>query len=292
MSFQNMELQLTDLPNPTTGSRRLFPEASSNPFVYSYLVDVDVSINAQDYTASGVRFQFQQEPSVTRLFPTTGRDTGHTPLFIVGANFVNTSSLTCRIGNAMVPAVFLNPQLLLCMTPQQGVLEPQHGTWQTGRLRSPEYPSADINRLRLDAPGNLYVEVANNGFDFTHNRTVFTQLPPCPSGSYCPVRENMALYPCPRGTFCPGLGNTNFTLCPRGTYQPLTGQSDCHRCPIGYMCPEEGLPVPRICPAGFVCGVTGTELALQPCPEGHFCLEGTATASTTCGNPRATSSKL
>ena len=49
------------------------------------------------------------------------------------------------------------------------------------------------------------------------------------------------------------------------------------------MCPEEGLPIPRICPSGFVCDTSGTVEADQPCPEGHFCLEGTATTATFCG---------
>src|SRR5690606_9807029 len=49
--------------------------------------------------------------------------------------------------------------------------------------------------------------------------------------------------------------------------------------------PEAGMPVPRICPAGYVCEVTGIEVADQPCPEGHYCLEGTATTATTCGHP-------
>merc|ERR1711871_236451 len=52
---------------------------------------------------------------------------------------------------------------------------------------------------------------------------------------------------------------------------------------------DTGLFSPRVCPAGFVCEVTGTEFADQPCPEGHFCLEGTATTATTCGNPKPSS---
>jgi hypothetical protein len=43
--------------------------------------------------------------------------------------------------------------------------------------------------------------------------------------------------------------------------------------------------VPRICPPGFVCEVTGSLIADNPCPAGHFCLEGTATSATTCGHP-------
>lgn len=89
-----------------------------------------------------------------------------------------------------------------------------------------------------------------------------------------------------QGAYCPGDTNTNFTLCPRGTYQPLEGRSACLRCPVGFHCPDVGMPVPRVCPAGRVCDVTGMSLADQPCPEGHFCLEGTATTATTCGHPR------
>lgn len=45
------------------------------------------------------------------------------------------------------------------------------------------------------------------------------------------------------------------------------------------------MQVPRICPPGFVCEVTGSQIADNPCPIGHFCLEGTATSATTCGHP-------
>lgn len=45
------------------------------------------------------------------------------------------------------------------------------------------------------------------------------------------------------------------------------------------------MQVPRVCPAGYVCEFTGTTLADNPCPEGHFCLEGTATSATSCGHP-------
>ena len=47
--------------------------------------------------------------------------------------------------------------------------------------------------------------------------------------------------------------------------------------------------VPRLCPAGFVCEVTGVTIVDSALPEGHFCLEGTATTATTCGRPRPSS---
>ena len=92
------------------------------------------------------------------------------------------------------------------------------------------------------------------------------------------------------GTYCFGEFNKNFTLCPKGTYNPNPMASTCYRCPIGFFCPEEGLHVPRICPGGFVCEFTGIALTDNPCPEGHYCLEGTATSATTCGNPNPSSS--
>jgi hypothetical protein len=76
-----------------------------------------------------------------------------------------------------------------------------------------------------------------------------------------------------------------YTLCPAGTYNPVSGQAACFRCPVGFICPEEGMQVPRICPPGFVCEVTGSQIADNPCPVGHFCLEGTATSATSCGHP-------
>ena len=89
--------------------------------------------------------------------------------------------------------------------------------------------------------------------------------------------------PCPVGSYCNNdVKGNNFTLCPRGTYQSSSAQTDCVPCPIGYFCPDEGLPVPRLCPAGYVCDVSGIGVIQQPCPEGHFCLEGTATTGTYC----------
>ena len=107
---------------------------------------------------------------------------------------------------------------------------------------------------------------------------------------FCPFVANSTNRTFFQGAFCPGDSNKNFTLCPLGTYQPNRGRSACLRCPVGFHCPDEGMPVPRVCPAGKVCDVTGIARADQPCPEGHFCLEGTATTATTCGHPRCVQS--
>jgi hypothetical protein len=293
LKWERLVDHVTTYPHPIMGSRRLFPSAAVFPFFLSRLVAVDVSDNAQEYTQSGLRFLYQADARVEAVFPRSGRDTGTIPLFIYGRNYVNSTALKCRIGVSTSPAVFISTKLVMCFTPQRSPNFMMHGTMRHGRLYdAANFEIGDAARTFDAEPGIVFVEVSNNGVDFTNDRKTYEHLAPCPPGSFCPPFEDSTDILCPRGTFCSGAGNTNFTMCPRGTYQPLAGQTTCQRCPIGFMCPEEGMHVPRICPAGFVCDVPGTERAEQPCPEGHFCLEGTATTATTCGNPKYPSSRL
>eukprot|EP00750_Incisomonas_marina_P013799 INCI17542.1.p1 GENE.INCI17542.1~~INCI17542.1.p1 ORF type:complete len:3776 (-),score=497.18 INCI17542.1:2420-13582(-) len=272
-------------PNPFTKSRKLYPTAHPYPFYWSKNVPVETSNNAQDFTNSGIHFLFQQDAEVTDVYPKNGRDTATTPLFVQGKGFVNSTQLTCRIGHSIVRAVFVTSELVLCFAPPQSTSEPIQGSHRRRGLRRQSFMHADQVSTYGETPSQVFVEVSNNLFDWTADWQQFEYLEPCKPGYYCP--NHRAVFECPRGTFCPGTQNYNFTLCPRGTYQPHAGQANCLRCPIGYQCPYAGMPVPQICPAGFVCEVTGVEIADQPCPEGHYCHEGTATTATTCGNPEA-----
>jgi hypothetical protein len=272
-------------PNPFTLSRKLFPTAHAYPFYWSKNVPVETSNNAQDFTNSGIHFLFQQDAEVTNVYPKNGRDTATTPLFVQGSGFVNSTQLTCRIGHNIVRAVFITSELVLCFAPPQSTSEPEQGSHRRRGLRRQSFMHADGVSTYGETPSQVFVEISNNLLDWSVDWQQFEYLEPCQPGYYCP--NHRAVFECPRGTFCPGTQNYNFTLCPRGTYQPHAGQANCLRCPIGYQCPYEGMPVPQICPAGFVCEVTGVEIADQPCPEGHYCHEGTATTATTCGNPEA-----
>ncbi|GMH75263.1 hypothetical protein TL16_g06701 [Triparma laevis f. inornata] len=279
--------QYNRYPDPAHGSRRLFPTAHHYPLYNSRLVAVEVTNNAQDYSDSGITFLYQDDTLVTNLSG-SGPYNGGTPLFVSGKNFVNSTSLVCRIGHSVVDAVFITRDGLLCFTPPQPFFESEHGYSSHGNIRDDaNFPHAVDYKIRPDGspPNEVYVEVSNNGEDFTTNRKVFKYEENVKKGTYNPGDDNLSQLECPRGAFCPDTGAKNFTMCPRGTYQPLKNQDSCLRCPIGYMCPEQGLHVPRICPSGFVCDVTGIEIAEQPCPEGHFCLQGTATTATTCGHP-------
>jgi len=282
--------------DPIHGSRKLFPEAHYYPLYSSKLVGVEVSNNDQDYSDAGITFLYQQDVVVESVMHNRGPASGGSPIFVTGENFVNSTMLSCRIGHSVVRATYLTSGALLCFTPPKSTVgDGFGGNLNLGEviLRNKNFPHSNSYRSRPSYspnPNNLgevYVEVSNNGVDFSFDRKLFTYSEIVGAGKYLPMGEvdDSSLLNCPRGSFCHGSSNGNFTLCPRGTYQPMKGQSDCLRCPIGYMCPESGLPVPRICPAGFVCDVTGIERAEQLCPEGHYCLEGTATSATTCGHP-------
>ncbi|GMF36546.1 unnamed protein product [Phytophthora fragariaefolia] len=257
--------------DPNVGSVYLFPDAHYYPHYFTRLVSVEVSNNQQDFSLSGVNFLYYEDETVEAIAPTQAFDSAE-PLmiFAYGSNFINTTSLSCRLGLQVFSATFVTSKLLLCE-----VLHPM--LYDDARRDSDKFHD-------LAQPRHTLFEVSNNGKDFTNSHIVFEFLGSCPTGFFCPkqLQGSNGKIPCPRGTYCPGVGNTAFTLCPRGTYQPKTAQLACLRCPIGYHCPHTGMHVPRLCPAGFVCDVTGIEEAEQPCPEGHFCLEGTATTATTC----------
>ncbi|RYY34397.1 hypothetical protein EON62_03345, partial [archaeon] len=290
LRYQNMITHVTRDAHPIHGSRRLFPTAHTYPYVYSRLVAVDLSNNAQEFTDSGVRYLVQGDARVTDVFPRQVRSDARAPLFVLGAGFINTTSLRCRVGTAFVPASYVTSEFVICYAPQRMRTPPAGGTYFHGSLYNASgMDVGDAARVQDDAVGRVYVEVSNNGVDFTVDKKTVEYTGPCAQGRYCPGFESTADFECPRGAYCPGVGNRNFTMCPPGTYQPLTAQATCFRCPVGFICPQYGMYVPRVCPAGYVCAVTGSVAAEQPCPAGHWCLEGTATTATTCGNPLAPS---
>ena len=124
------------------------------------------------------------------------------------------------------------------------------------------------------------------------------EIVPCAGGSSCSQGEESL---CPEGRFCPQGGSLAPIGCPLGSYQGAEGATRCQACPAGSLCPSLGMPEPRACPPGFLCGeeAAGTLSQLEPCPAGYFCAlgrlpepcpdgswcpEGTATALPAAGN--------
>ena len=212
----------------------------------SGVVPFTISPNRGQFFSEGLVFEFQENLAVTGVVPRSGLDMGNTPVFVMGTNFVNSISLSCVFGKEIVQATFLTSTSLMCVSPPQPV-------------------------------SNVFLEVSNNGEDFTSDRFIFG-YDICPPGSYCPDGEILS---CPRGTYCPGTGNHNFTACPPGLYQPYTGQENCIPSPVGFIAPDFGMEIVRPCPRGAVCDITGLVSWEKQCPPGHFCLEGTRTANFT-----------
>uniref|UniRef100_A0A7S2LSA9 IPT/TIG domain-containing protein n=1 Tax=Leptocylindrus danicus TaxID=163516 RepID=A0A7S2LSA9_9STRA len=253
----------------------LFPGSYHYPQYRGKIVEIEVTNNGQDFTDSGFSFLYQYDVKVKSVHNSAGPSTGGTPIFVTGENFVNNTSISCRVGQQIVKACFLTRESILCFSPAHSHADLQHPHSKKQHLAMQLRPKG--------APQTVYfLEVSNNGVDFSSSGKTFEYRDSSFGGFYQPGVENMRLE-CPRGAYCLDH-SANFTLCPMGTFQPEKGQSKCVRCTIGYMCPEEGLLTPRVCPAGYVCDVTGIERAEQPCPEGHFCLEGTATTATFCSN--------
>jgi hypothetical protein len=227
-------------------SPALYPEAAAG-VQFPRAVPVFASGNQADcVTADALSFEYQPSVHVTAATPRSGIHLGQTPVFIIGAGFVNSTALACRFGLATVSATFLSYANVLCIAPAQ-------------------------------AAGPVFLEVTNNGDDFTTDRLVFF-YGTCRNGHYCPAGEPL---PCPRGAFCAGTANFNFTVCAPGTYQPQIGQAGCLPAPVGFIAPDFGTVYPRLCPRGSVCDVMGLSSSTLPCPPGHFCLDGTRTANFT-----------
>ena len=206
-------------------------------------VDVRTSVNRAQFS-DPVDFEYQEDLKVTGVVPRSGVDMGSTPVFVMGSSFVNSTSLSCRFGKKAISGIYLTDSTVLCISPPQ--------------------PTS-----------NVFLEVSNNGLDYTDDRFIF-HYDVCPPGMYCPDGEMLQ---CPKGTYCPGHGNYNFTMCPPGMYQPYVGQESCLPAPVGFIAPDFGLTYAKQCPRGAICDTTGLISWEKLCPPGHFCLEGTRTGN-------------
>ena len=237
--------QLIRYPNEGFDTtRKLFPDAHLYPLYLGKAVTVEISNNNQDFTDSGISFLYQMDSFVESILPNIGQAFTRTPIIVKGNHFVNSSLLRVRIGEYVTKPTFLSRETVLAFTPSVPLVQPDTGYDLDYVTKSP-VSGLDKRAAHTSPPSTgpsvVYIEVSNNGEDFTNSQQTFTFEIKCPSGFYCPQQNYIR---CPRGTFCPGEHNTNYTLCAKGTYNPRNGQSECVRCPVGFICPEEGMQVP------------------------------------------------
>jgi hypothetical protein len=108
---------------------------------------VEVTLNGQDWSVSGVEFSYDVPLEVSDIWPVMGpAATGGTVLTVRGRGFVQSTDLSCRFGHTLVPATYLSDDTLLCAAP----------------------PSA---------PGLVSFEVTNSRLAFSTSGTQFMYVP-------------------------------------------------------------------------------------------------------------------
>lgn len=181
-----------------------------------------VTCNGQDYTDSGTTFLYQADASVHNISLAAGLDPGGSALFITGENFVNSTSLSCRIGGSNTPGTFLSVSIVLCFVPRAasasirgssaesaaavfetadaGKVEENSGYNRGfGPREGDDGSSPDSWLGPLDGDGDsFYVEVSNNGLDYTADRVIYTVEQACPGGSFCVGPSAASILPCPQ----------------------------------------------------------------------------------------------
>ena len=136
-SAQELACLLPERPRPT---------AAAEPVA----CDVDVTLNGQDWVASGpaVRYTYHPPLAITAVWPSLGSAAfGGTAVSVWGSGFVPDARLSCRFGSLVMPAHYLNATALVCP--------------------SPPSPSG---------PGTVALAVSNNGASYSTNNATFTYV--------------------------------------------------------------------------------------------------------------------
>lgn len=102
-----------------------------------------ISTNGQQFMDAGLEFTYQPQTTVLSVSPRSGSVHGGTQVAVYGAGFVNSTEITCRLGERIGEAQYVDPTLVLCRAPGDEVMTPNDGV------------------------SSVSVTIANNGQDFT-----------------------------------------------------------------------------------------------------------------------------
>ncbi|CAM9095296.1 unnamed protein product [Chrysoparadoxa australica] len=80
-------------------------------------VAVEVTLNGLEFSASGMLFEYYEDPVVSELLPSSGAVSGGTGITVRGSGFRSSPSLAVRFGLIDVPATFLSSTELHCEAP-------------------------------------------------------------------------------------------------------------------------------------------------------------------------------
>lgn len=116
----------------------------------------EVSLNGADWSSTGYKFTYYEQPILNFIKPDSGPSSGGTAIYIIGQNFTNMSSATefnCKFSPTglkgvkpkIMPAKYFNSTTIMCPSP---------GGWGQG----------DATKLQVTFNGGDY---DNNNFNFT-----------------------------------------------------------------------------------------------------------------------------
>lgn len=79
---------------------------------------VEITLNAEDRTDDGELYNYYKPPFLFDAEPNQGPTRGGTKVKIVGTNFTDTGNITCRFGEATVPATRISNSEITCISPK------------------------------------------------------------------------------------------------------------------------------------------------------------------------------
>ena len=104
-------------------------------------------MNGQQFSSSGVAYEYRPQPSVSSLSPSSGAAEGGTPVTVLGSGFSASAEaageLLCRWNASVVRALYVSEHALVC------------------------------NTSRGDEAGYVSLEVTSNGREFTSSGVAY-----------------------------------------------------------------------------------------------------------------------
>ena len=107
---------------------------------------VAVTSNGQQYTTDELYFEYHSRIGITSLSPSRGSLHGGTEVFLSGSGFINSTRLSCRFGETITLATYVNETLTMCSAPA------------------------------VPSEHSAFVQVSNNGIDFSSTGKAFQFL--------------------------------------------------------------------------------------------------------------------
>ena len=183
-------LSLSYLKAASTSIEDLFPNMHGYPLYSGKLSSIQVSNNGQDYAMTKLSYLYHDDVEVCHVYNYNGPSIGGTPVFVRGNGFVNTTQLKCRFGYNEVEAHFLSRNCVLCFSPSYSIN--QLSSFE--QIRFIANPLEEMLHMFHTSPqGNEtnFVEVSNNGFDFSFDGKSFQYSETDEEGFYQPGVEEV-----------------------------------------------------------------------------------------------------